>query len=127
MDSFKKYFNIAKPTENSRQQHQNLLRSPIRKHQNQVGYVHGYKGKKEDPIIDNIVKNEKYGFWNISYDAGLRLARTYGLTHDPKRKYSKAIKQTGIILSYYPPAKAENEEEQAGKGKFYVSRSEKKK
>lgn len=102
MESFSKFFDIArgKATPNTRTHHQNLVRSSTRKHQNQVARRYGYEGKKSNHLIDDIVKNNKKGNWNISKLDAENILKTYGLNHIPNKNYSKAINRTGININY---------------------------
>lgn len=124
MENFKNYFNVAKPTENSRVHHHNLFRSPTRKHQNQVARRYGYEGKKDHPVIDRLVKNNLIGKWALSNIDALSpngIIKTYGLTHTPDEPYSKAIKQTGITV-HYVPSEEEPLENEEREGSFFISR-----
>lgn len=81
------------------------MRSMNRKHLNQVPYSKGQQA--QDPLVDNIIKNDKYGKWpNIGYATGKRLAKTYHITHTDDKAYSnKSLNKTGITLSYNPELK----------------------
>lgn len=102
MESFSKFFNAAKErfTPNTRTHHQNTVRPIDRPHQNQVARYYGAAGRKDDPIVDRIVKNEKYGKWPIGNIDANRLLKTYGIKHIPDKSYSKSINKTGIIINY---------------------------
>jgi hypothetical protein len=102
MDNFSKFFDLAKQraTPNTRVHHQNPMRSITRKHQNQVARRYGYEAKKDDPVIDNIVKNKKYGKWNIGGAAAQRILKTYGIKHIAGKNYTKAINKTGININF---------------------------
>ena len=103
MDNFASHFNAASKerfTPNTRKHHQNPIRGTTRKHQNQVARFYGSAGKKDDPLVDNIVKNNKKGKWNINGAAAQRLLKTYGIRHTPDKNYSKAINRTGININY---------------------------
>lgn len=127
MDNFKQYFNAEKPTKNSRQHHHNLLRSPSRKHQNQVAYMHGYKAAKDHPVITNIVKNKKYGGpWPLSYIDGKGILNAYKMTHTANKPYSKAINKTGITLHYKPHIQTSEDQPDSQStisGKFFLTRN----
>jgi hypothetical protein len=114
MESFSQFFKTSTP--NTRAQHQNPIRSLNRKHQNQVAYKYGYKGQKEDPFINNIIKYKKYGNWTISPIDGQRIATTYRIKHNPLKPYSKSINKTGITLNFTPA------KEEGRKGKFSLFR-----
>jgi hypothetical protein len=105
MESFAKFFDASKErfTPNTRKHHQNPLRGTNtkepRKHLNQVAACYGSAGRKDDPLVDNIVKNNKVGTWNISPAVAKRLLSTYGIHHQ-NRNYSKAINRTGININF---------------------------
>jgi hypothetical protein len=102
LGSFSSFFKTSTP--HTREHQQNPMRSMNRKHLNQVPYSKSQQAL--DPLIDNIIKNDKYGKWpNISYYTGKRLAKTYHITHIDDKSYSKDINKTGIILSYNPQTK----------------------
>lgn len=130
MDTFKKYFdNLAsdKPTKNSRQHHHNLFRSQARKHQNQVARMHGYEGRNDHPIINNLVKNNKIGGpWPISNADARSILNTYRENHTPNKAYSKAIKRTGVTIHFAPAVKSTNTQTDNSvipSGKFHLTRS----
>jgi hypothetical protein len=102
MENFSKFFDASKErfTPNTRKHHQNPIRSINRKHQNQVARMYGAAGRKDDPIVDSIVKYDKAGKWPIGIAAAQRLLKTYGIKHLPEKSYSKAINRTGIMISY---------------------------
>ena len=102
MENFSKFFSAAKErcTPNTKTHHQIPIRSTDRKHQNQVARCYGVAGRKDDPIVDTIVKNEKVGKWPISAASAQRLMKTYGIKHLPDKSYSKAINRTGIDINY---------------------------
>ena len=101
MESFAKFFDASKErfTPNTRKHHQNPIRGNDRKHMNQVAARYGEAGRKDDPLVDNIVKNNKVGTWNINPAVAKRLLSTYGIHHQ-NRNYSKAINRTGININY---------------------------
>jgi len=128
MENFKNYFNAKKPTENSRVHHQNLFRSPTRKHQNQVARRYGFEGKKDHPLIDRLVKNDSVGKWplnTLNATGPNGILKTYGIVHTPNEPYSKAIKQTGISV-HYIPSDEEPEEHEEREGIFFITRQKKK-
>lgn len=102
MDNFSTFFNIAKEkaTPNTRKHHQNLARGIDRKHQNQVARCYGHEGRKQHQLVDNIVKNNKNGKWNISAVQAKELLNTYGIKHIENKNYSKSINKTGININY---------------------------
>jgi hypothetical protein len=102
MENFSKFFNIAKErsTPNTRKHHQVLARGINRKHQNQVARCYGYEGKKDNQLIDNIVKNKRNGKWNIGAAQAKEILNTYGIKHTEGKDYSKAINRTGININY---------------------------
>lgn len=104
MRTFLEFFNItnAITTPNTRVKHQanNAGPKPDDKHQNLVARRHGADGAKLDPIIDNIVKNKRFGKWTIVPANAKRILNKYGITHTENKSYSKAIKQTGIYINY---------------------------
>jgi hypothetical protein len=103
MENFSKFFNSAKErfTPNTRKHHQNPIRSINRPHQNQVARYYGADGRKADPLIDRIVKNNKVGKWPLSPIDAQRILKTYGRKHDPNKNYSKSIDgKTGISITY---------------------------
>ena len=124
MENFRKYFNTAKPTENSRVHHHNLFRSPTRKHQNQVANKYGYKGDKDHSVVDRLVRNNLIGRWtlnNLDATGPNGILKTYGLVHTPDEPYSKAIKQSGIVVHYIPSEESPQENEER-EGSFFISR-----
>ena len=124
MENFKKYFNAVKPTENSRVHHHNLFRSQTRKHQNQVAHRYGYKGKKDHPLVDRLVKGNLIGKWGLNkLDATgpTGILKTYGMVHTPDQPYSKAVKQTGIVV-HYTPSEEKPEGNEEREGTFFISR-----
>lgn len=101
-------------TPNTRVHHQKTGPRPItRQHQNLVARRYGIDGKKDDPIIDNIVKNKKIGIWPITSASGKRILSTYGIKHQTK-DYLKAIKNTGIDIKF-----------DSQKNKFYLIKNKK--
>lgn len=102
MNNFSKFFNLAKEkaTPNTRKHHQNLVRGVNRKHQNQVARCYGHEGRKDHNLIDNIVKNDKKGKWNINGVQAQEILNTYGIKHIQNKNYSKAINRTGININY---------------------------
>lgn len=102
MENFSKFFNASKErfTPNTRKHHQNPIRSTNRKHQNQVARFYGSAGQKDDPVIDNIVKNNKKGRWNVNAPSAHRILKTYRINHIPDKSYTKAINKTGISINY---------------------------
>ncbi|NBO36536.1 hypothetical protein EBU91_03225 [bacterium] len=102
MEKFSKFFNASKErfTPNTKTHHQIPIRSTNRKSQNQVARYYGYAGRKDDPIIDTIVKNKKKGTWNISIPSAQRILKTYGIKHTPDKSYTKSINRTGITINY---------------------------
>jgi hypothetical protein len=107
MKNFQDFFNASKDnpskerfTPNTRVHHQNAMRSVNRKHQNQVARSHGFERKKDDPIVDSIVKYNKKGSWVLSNVDANRILKTYGINHTPNKRYSKSINRTGIIINF---------------------------
>jgi hypothetical protein len=102
MDNFSNFFNSSKErfTPNTRVHHQNTVRGLNRKSQNQVARRYGWEGKKDNPIIDSIVKNNKIGKWNIGNAQAMQLLKTYRINHIPNKDYTKAINKTGISISF---------------------------
>lgn len=104
-ESFSSFFKQSTP--HTREHQQNPMRSMNRKHLNQVPYSKGQQAN--DPLVDRIIKNNKFGKWpNVGMSTGLRLAKTYHITHTPDKAYSKSINNTGITLSYNPQTKKFN-------------------
>jgi hypothetical protein len=104
-ESFSSFFKQSTP--HTREHQQNPMRSMNRKHLNQVPYSKGQQAN--DPLVDRIIKNNKTGKWlNVGMSTGLRLAKTYHITHTPDKAYSKSINNTGITLSYNPETKKFN-------------------
>jgi hypothetical protein len=102
MESFSKFFNIAKEraTPNTRKHHQVLARGMGRKHLNQVARCYGHEGRKDNQLVDDIVKNNKNGKWNINATQAKEILNTYGIKHMAGKSYSKSINRTGIDINY---------------------------
>jgi|694.fasta_scaffold72262_2 hypothetical protein len=102
MENFSSFFNASKErfTPNTKKHHQNTIRSINRKSQNQVAKMYGSAGRKEDPTIDAIVKNNKIGRWPISNLVAKRIISTYAPMKHEEKSYTKAINRTGINLVF---------------------------
>lgn len=102
MENFSSFFNASKErfTPNTKKHHQNTIRSINRKSQNQVARMYGSAGRKEDPTIDNIVKNNKIGRWPISNLVAKRIISSYPPMKHVEKSYTKAINRTGVNLIF---------------------------
>lgn len=116
MENFSTFFNASKErfTPNTRKHHQNPIRSINRKSQNQVARRYGHEGRKADPAIDNIVKNNRIGRFPISNLVAKRIIATYPPMKHEEKSYSKAVETTGINLVF-----------NANNNKFYLERLKK--
>ena len=70
-----------------------------------VANKYGYKGDKDHSVVDRLVRNNLIGRWtlnNLDATGPNGILKTYGLVHTPDEPYSKAIKQSGIVVHYIP-------------------------
>jgi hypothetical protein len=85
-------------TRNTREHQQSQNRSQTRKHLNWVPYSKSVR--KEDPLVDKILKNKRPQKIKINKLKAEQLAKTYNLNLDKENKpsFTKSLNRTNIKL-----------------------------